>query len=139
LSGAWDSKVMRGKDPVSGAIQIGVSGRFVATGAGGTEQEPLTGDMTVEVYDLKPSDGSIEPRLLEEWLIESANLPAFGHQEKDAFVLNLDLPWSTYRPDLASVKLVIKFKLAIGTELTHESFVTIDHSALQAALPVGDK
>jgi hypothetical protein len=139
ITGRWDSKVMRGKDPVSGAIQIGLSGRFVVAGAGGNEQEPLSGDLTVEVYDLKPSESSIEPRLLEEWLIESANLPAFGKQEKEGLVLNLNLPWSTYRPDIASVKLAIKFKPARGEDLTHESTVTLDHSAVQTAVPEGAK
>jgi hypothetical protein len=139
LTGAWDSKVMRGKDPESGAIQIGLSGRFLVTGVEGSEQQPLTGDVTVDVYDLKPSDTSIEPKLLEEWLIESENLPAFGKQEKDGFVLNLKLPWSSYRPDLTSVKLAIKFKLAHGPELTHEETVSLDHSALQATSPDGVK
>jgi hypothetical protein len=139
LSGAWDSKVMRGKDPESGAIQIGLSGCFLVTGAGGSEQQPLAGDVTVDVYDLKPADTSIEPRLLEEWLIESENLPAFGSQGKTGFVLNLKLPWSSYRPDLMSVKLAIKFKLAHGPELTHEETISLDHSALQVASPDGAK
>jgi hypothetical protein len=139
ITGAWDSRVMRGKDPVSGTLQIGLSGRFVVTGADGNAQESLTGDMTVDVYDLKPSDNSIEPRLLEEWLIESANFSAFGQREKEGFVLNLKLPWSTYRPDLTSVKLTVKFKLANGPELTHEVTVTLDHSDVQTAFPDGSK
>jgi hypothetical protein len=134
LTGSWDSKVTRGKDPVSGAVHLGLAGRFVATGIG---EQPVSGDVTVDVYDLKPSATSIEPRLLEEWLIEAENLPAFGRPEKDGFVLDLKLPWSSYRPDLMSVKLVVKFKLAQGPELTHEETVSLDHSAVQTALPDG--
>jgi hypothetical protein len=133
LTGGWDSKVTRGKDPVSGAAQVGLSGRFVASGI----DRHASGDVTVDVYDLKPSDTSIEPRLLEEWLIEAENLPAFGRQEKEGFVLDLKLPWSSYRPDLASVKLVVRFKLTQGPELTHEATISLDHSAVQTALPDG--
>jgi hypothetical protein len=136
LTGGWDSKVMPGKDPVSGASQVALAGRFVAAGIGPSAQ-PVSGDVTVDVYDLKPSDTSIEPRLLEEWLIEADNLPAFGRQEKEGFVLDLKLPWSSYRPELASVKLVVKFKLAQGPELTHEETISLDHSAVQTALPDG--
>jgi hypothetical protein len=133
LTGGWDSKVMPGKDPVNGAVQVALSGRFVASGI----KQPVSGDVTVDVYDLKPLATTIEPRLLEEWLIEAENLPAFGRQEKEGFVLDLKLPWSSYRPDLASVKLVVKFKLALGPELTHEETISLDHSAAQTALPDG--
>jgi hypothetical protein len=131
LTGSWDNKLFRGMDPATGTYHIGLSGRFIVSGVGETEQEPLKGDVTVDVYELKPLDGGTEPKLLEEWLIESASLTAFGKQEKEGFVLTLNLPWSSYRPDITAVKLSVKFKPADGAELKQEDTVTLDHSAVK--------
>jgi hypothetical protein len=131
LSGSWDNKLMRGMDPVTKDVQIGLSGRFVVSGLGGTEQEPLQGEVSVDVYDLKPADGATEARLLEEWLIQPEHLAAFGKQDKEGFVLTLNLPWSSYRPDITTIKLAVKFKPAQGAELKQEDTVTLDHSSVQ--------
>src|SRR5258708_2145535 len=81
LTGVWDNKLMRGMDPVNGTYHIGFSGRFVLSGMGGKGEPLVQGNVTVDVYEVKPADGGAESKLLEEWIIESSSLPAFGRQE----------------------------------------------------------
>jgi hypothetical protein len=111
----WLPRAVQGVDVVhAGRTAVGLAGRAWLFGAdAGT---PLVGDgaVTVELYTESPTPGA-PPQLLETWNIDHENLhKKCLKRDMVGWGYNLELPWSTYRPDVTHVLMRVCYKPANG-------------------------
>jgi hypothetical protein len=107
----WHNQVMFGQDPVhDGKSMPGLAARVYLTRSqmrGG----PIAGDgsILVQLFDpvQKASDG--QPVKLAEWGIENKALKQQLHRDGIGWGYTLLLPWETYRPDITTVLLRLRY------------------------------
>lgn len=111
----WLPRAVQGVDVVhAGRTVVGVAGRAWLFGAdAGT---PLVGDgaLTVELYTESPTPGT-PPQIRETWNIDHENLhKKCLKRDMVGWGYNLELPWSTYRPEITHVLMRVCYKPAKG-------------------------
>lgn len=123
----WSKQVQVGMDPVSQSPMPAITGRIYFFDSSGGYPIGVEGDLTVELYEQR-IDPTGKPKLLETWKFDPESLKLLGRNDTLGFGYNLALPWSTYRPDIRRVHMVVKFEPKHGMPLTAMSHViSLDH------------
>jgi hypothetical protein len=114
----WMPRTVQGVDVVhAGRMAVGLVGRVWLFGRDCAV--PLVGDgtLTVELYTEPPAPGA-PPQLLENWNLDHENLHnKCLKRDMVGWGYNLELPWSTYRPDIAHVLMRVCYKPAKGAPI----------------------
>jgi hypothetical protein len=118
LVATWMPRAVQGVDVVhAGRMAVGVAGRVWLFGPDAAT--PLVGDgaMTVELYAEPPVPGAA-PQLLENWNLDHDSLhKKCLKRDMVGWGYNLELPWSTYRPEITRVLMRVCYKPAKGAPI----------------------
>jgi hypothetical protein len=113
----WLPRAVQGVDTMHGGqVAVGLAGRVWLMGPSGC---PLVGDgsLSVELYTEPPAPGAA-PQMLEVWNIDHDNLhKKCLKRDMVGWGYNLELPWSTYRPEITRVLMRACYQPAKGAPL----------------------
>lgn len=129
----WDSRVRVARDSVNGGAPLpGLAGRVYIMDA---NELPIAckGRLNVDLYDVTGGTGT--EKLLERWQLDNDTLQRLRRCDKIGEGYTLFLPWSTYRPEVARVRLHITFFPEKGAPLYADP-VTFAPRNEAAATPV---
>ena len=127
--GMWNNQVLIGVDPAhNGAPMYGLAGRVFLFTQGMREFLLADGNMVIEMWATLPEQPQGPPVRLESWeikkdLLNSACLGKDGWGQ--GYTMNL--PWPSYRPDLAQVDMRIRYKPAKGLPIYGKSTVVLNN------------
>lgn len=102
-----------------------------------TGGEPITADgkVEIELYDDTGRNLEKQSQLIERWLIDNNMLKQSMVRDAVGAGYSLTLPWSTYKPEITQIHLVVKYQPTSGTPLTKVSQVTSLEHAAPSAIP----
>jgi hypothetical protein len=128
---AWNNKVVYAPDPLRGGAAVPyLMGRLYLFGP--EVGAPLVGDgsLVVDLYDLTPRGPGSEPVMLQEQRYDPETLKRFVKEDLFGMGYTVYIPWTTYRPDITQVNLILRYDPAKGQSLLHQSGpLTVDHAA----------
>jgi hypothetical protein len=107
----WTREVVTSPDPTrGGAPTPGLVGRLYLFGP--EIKEPLVGDghVVVDLYDESGLSQGRPAVLLEQWRLDRDMLKRLERRDAIGWGYNLYLPWGTYRPDIAQVRLRTRYE-----------------------------
>lgn len=133
----WQSRLGYLPDPSKqGATGAGLVGQMFLFGPGpkGPLFAPADGTLTVDLYDETPRPGVAPDHgpLMERWQFDRETLRKLVTvDEKFGKSYALFLPWPTYRPDIARVRLTVRYDPEAGHPLyAAASMITIDTTSV---------
>jgi len=128
---AWNNKLVYAPDPLRGGAAVPyLMGRLYLFGP--EVGAPLVGDgsLVVDLYDLTPRGPNSEPVMLQEQRYDPETLKRFVKEDLFGMGYTVYIPWTTYRPDITQVNLILRYDPAKGQSLIHQSgALTVDHTA----------
>ena len=123
----WDNRVRVTPDPVNGgAPQPVIAGRMYLFGQELDRSLLNHGKVVVDLYDMTGAPQT-PPRMLERWQIDDTTLQKFRRKDIIGEGYTLVLPWGTFRPDVAQVKMHLCFQPEKGAPLYAEPSVVTLH------------
>ncbi|MCX7700907.1 MAG: hypothetical protein N2039_08520 [Gemmataceae bacterium] len=123
----WHKQIQVGMDPVSQSPIAAITGRLYLFDATGGHPIGGDGNLSVELYE-NSADSNGKPKQLETWKFDSDALKQCAKIDNLGYGYSLALPWSTYRPEIQKIHMVVKFEPKEGTPLTTMSHViSLDH------------
>jgi len=135
----WSKQVQVGMDPVSQSPIPAMTGRVYFFDPSGGHPIGVDGNLTVELYE-HSADPYGKPKLLETWKFDPESLKKLGRIDNLGFGYNLALPWSTYRPDITKIHMVVKLEPKNGMPLaTMSHVISLDHDQPQHVAKVTGK
>jgi hypothetical protein len=130
LEVTWENKVRYDADTAE--THGAMAGRVRLTG--GDEPREGADALTVTLYNHTPAPGRTDPVPSDVWRVDSATLKHWRAEGSEPPEYRLLLPWGSYSPDVAEVRLEAVLELKSGKKLTARSDVlTVDHSEMNAA------
>jgi hypothetical protein len=126
----WRPKLEQLPDPArNGAMGTGIVGQMFLLGPD-YKFIQADGKLVVELFDETARPGATQPVRLGEWTINKDWLRRLvAHDERFGKCYVLFLPWPSYRPDIARVKLTARFEPESGYPLyVTPQTMTIDTS-----------
>ena len=130
IEATWESKLRY--QPDSPPTNCAVAGRVRFFVSEKEAAQEAAGQVTIELYDHTPQPGGTEPLLLEEWRIDGDSLKHFLAEKAVSPEYNFVLPWSTYKPEIAQVRMEVKYEPKSGKTLSAKSDVlTLDRSEMK--------
>ncbi len=127
----WHKQVQVGMDPVSQSPIAALTGRLYLFDATGGHPIGAEGQLTVELYE-HPTDSQGKPKLLETWKFDPDSLKQCGKMDNLGYGFSLALPWSTYRPEIQKIHMVVVFEPKQGMPLrTMSHVISLDHDQPQ--------
>lgn len=135
LAVTWNPKVQYAADPTrGGTIMPVLTGRMYLFAS--DQQHPPSyplvydGKLTVDLWDHTPVAGKVEPKMLEQWIIDPETMSKLMKEDIIGMGYSLGLPWSTYREDMTGVHIIVRFDPTNGKpHILQQGGVTIDHTA----------
>jgi len=131
----WHKHVKLGTNPASNQPIAGLSGRFYLFDA--TGGHPIIGDgkISVELFDDTRRDATSGSKMIEKWNIDAETFKQLAQRDALGNGYTLTLPWSTYKPEVAQVHLVVTYEPTTGTPLTTASqTITLEHDSPEAQI-----
>jgi hypothetical protein len=107
----WKNQVHFTPDPTrGGAPGPGLVGRFYLFDK--TVGYPIAGNgsLVVDLYDCTNTAPGQQPVLIEEWRIDKDTLARLLVKDGIGWGYTLFLPWATYRPELRSIQLRVRYQ-----------------------------
>jgi len=130
VKSVWDAKVHY--QPDSPPTNCAVAGQVRLFAANEDRPQKGNGTLIVMLLDCTPQSGVNEPTLIEEWRIEADTLQHFLATDSTEAVYSLVLPWSTYKPDIASMRVDVKYDPKEGSSLFAQGeILRIDHGEMK--------
>jgi hypothetical protein len=128
---AWNNKVVYAADPTRGGVIMPVlTGRMYLFAAKESHSLVCPGTLTVDLWDHTPQSGKNEPQMLEQWVIDPETLAKLLKEDIIGQGYSIGLPWSTYRPDISSVHMIVRFDPSNGKpHVLQQGGFTVDHTA----------
>jgi hypothetical protein len=124
----WYPEVLTTPDPAHGGLPVcGLAGRVWLFGP--EVGAPVVGDgsVVVDLYDEtpgpRPKDATPVP--LEEWRFDRDTLKRLQKQDAVGWGYTLFLPWSTYRPEITHVRLMLRYAPVTGSPLFNDSATVV--------------
>lgn len=106
----WADGLVVQADPFRNGIRTpGFSARVHLFGKDLGEPLAADGTLMVQLYDTTHPTSGMQPPL-EVWNIDEANLEQLGKKAGLGWGYNLWVPWTTYRPEIHRVSLVVKYQ-----------------------------
>jgi hypothetical protein len=107
----WQREVVFSPDPTRGGARTpGVAGRLYLFGQEIKEPLIAEGHVVVDLYDETGLAQGKPSVLLEQWRLDNATLKQLERRDAIGWGYNLYLPWGTYRPDIAQVRLRTRYE-----------------------------
>lgn len=126
---AWNNKIMYVPDPANNGVPApGLCGRVYLFGP--IPAVPLVGDgaLVVDLYDDTPHNGQPSSIHLEQWQFDPVTFRRLLSKDTVGAGYTVFLPWGTYRPDVRTVHMAVRYEPAHGTPLYAPSGpLTLDH------------
>lgn len=131
LAVAWNPKVVYAADPTrGGTIMPVLTGRMYLFASNPAHPLVCEGKLTVDLWDHTPVAGKVEPKMLEQWIIDPETLTKLLKEDIIGMGYSLGLPWSTYREDITGIHLIVRFDPSSGKpHILQQGGVTVDHEA----------
>jgi hypothetical protein len=118
----WQNQVYFAPDTTKGGMPTpGFVGRLYLFGPEIDFPLPADGAVTVDLYVTPPGKPDGELTHLEQWRIDKETLKRLRKRDVIGEGYTLFLPWGSYRHDLTSVRLKVRYDTAAGTALYCES------------------
>lgn len=117
----WNNEVMHAADPAQGGILVpGIGGRLFLFGP--QIGFPVCGDgsVTVDLYDETAGPAQTP---LERWNFDALTLKRLIRKDMIGYGYTVFLRWSTYNPEITSVRLKLCYQPRNGSPLYAESAV----------------
>lgn len=115
----WNNEVMHAADPVhNGTLVPGIGGRLFLFGP--QIDFPLAGDgtITVDLFDETAGPAQVP---MERWIFDPDTLKRLIRKDMVGWGYTLFLRWSTYKPEVAVVRLKLCYQPKKGSPLYAES------------------
>lgn len=123
----WHKQVQVAMDPVSQSPIAAITGRLYLFDATGGHPIGGDGNLTVELYE-HSANSKDKPKLLEAWRFDADALKQCAKIDNLGYGYSLALPWSTYRPEINKIHMVVKYEPKEGTPLaTMSHVISLDH------------
>jgi hypothetical protein len=122
VHGFWDGRIQETQDIVNGGQPLrGLAGRVYLFGPQfGVPVKGGDGTIAVDLYDVSNTQPGAQPKRLERWQFDAANLNNLLRKDKIGWGYTLFLPWSTITPDISRIQLNVCYTPAKGTPLYGE-------------------
>jgi hypothetical protein len=137
ILGTWENHVVFTPDAVNGGRNLpGLAARIYLFS--GDQGFPVEGNGSVEVdlYDVTGLPPGQQPRLpLERWTYDKENLKRLIRKDMIGWGYTIFLPWSTYRPEINQVTLVLSYTPEKGAPVYAPHF-TMSLNSPHAVAPV---
>ncbi len=130
----WSNALRRAPDTTrGGAPMLGLTGRVYLYSADLSTPMEACGNLKVSLYDHTGQQLGQGPKLLEVWNFDAASLEKLKADDLFGKGYQLFLPWSTYRPDIRQVYMMVEYMPYGGLEPMSApgSLLAIDHSSLK--------
>jgi hypothetical protein len=133
----WEPQVFWTPDPVrNGALNPTLAGRVYLSGPEFTDPQVGDGTLTVSLYEGNPPP-SAEVQPIEIWQIDAPSLRKYLKKDAIGWGYTVCLPWSTYRKDLTSVQMRVRYDGGNAQPLFAEnSPVALSHDPNAASPPI---
>lgn len=129
---AWSPKVTYVPDPArNGQPAPGIAGRIYLFGP--TPDYPIAGDgsLTVDMYDDTAAGGSSAATPIERWEFDPVTFKRLLKRDTVGMGYTVFLPWGTYRPDIKTVRLQVRYEPKGGNAVYAPGGpMTVDHGTL---------
>jgi hypothetical protein len=114
----WVPRVVQGVDTMhAGKMAMGLAGRVWLLGPDGGAPVVGDGTLTVELYTEPPAPGA-PPLLLEKWDLDHDSLhKKCLRRDMVGWGYNLELPWSSFRPEITHVLMRAYYKPVNGAPI----------------------
>jgi hypothetical protein len=114
----WNPQVTFTPDPANnGAPTPGLVGRVYLFGEDICYPMLSDGSLVVDLYKDTPGAASNASALLEEWRIDKDTLKRLERRDAIGWGYTLFLPWASYKPEITSVQLRLRYEQAKGSPL----------------------
>jgi hypothetical protein len=118
----WNPQVVFTPDPVhAGEPTPGLVGRVYLFGEEIDYPEVGDGSIVVDLYDETSGAAAKASVPLEEWRIDKVTLKRLKRRDAIGWGYTLFLPWATYKPEITTVRLRLRYVPTKGTPLYAES------------------
>jgi hypothetical protein len=110
----WEKRVQWGSDPLHGDKRTpGLAGRvllFAPNSKGDLLPVAGDGDLIVDLFDDASQLAGQPPRNLEKWIIKNDTLKKRMNKDLVGVGYSLELPWSTYKPEITRIHLRVTYQ-----------------------------
>lgn len=128
--GAWNNKIVHVPDPANNGVPApGLIGRVYLFGPTPDFPIPGNGSIVVDLFDDTPRNGQSSSVHLEQWRFDPESLSRLLKKDMFGLGYTLFLPWGSYRSDIRTLHLAVKYEPMSGMPLYAPSGpLTIEHT-----------
>jgi hypothetical protein len=135
----WTPEVVFTPDVAHGGTAMpGLTGRLYLFGQQIKYPEEADGSLIVDLYDETPGHGNA-PVLLEQWRVDNDTLKKLKRRDRVGWGYTFFLPWATYKPEITTVHLRLRYQPAKGLPLYADNPPMTFHKGVVSLSPVEAK